>query len=176
MKSVANLIKTRSVSQIDTKLWKVWWKFPLTPKLKILGWRNEKNISPTKKNIFDRRIIIKDLYPLCHSSLKNIVHLLRDCLFIRTLWFSLLGIGVDRLNWRHWGAIIVVTLMLCVCLIMYGNACIYGKPLADVCSLKLLSKPEPVQLLNWFVRKKERWIILVYLSKTSSTSTRKEKS
>lgn len=41
-------------------------------------------ISPTKKNIFDRRIIFEDLYPLCHSSSKNIVHLLRVCLFIRS--------------------------------------------------------------------------------------------
>ncbi|XP_074314409.1 uncharacterized protein LOC141649624 [Silene latifolia] len=78
-------------------LWKVIWKVPVLPRIKVFMWQLCHDAIPTKANIARRMGSDDVACPRCHSERESCFHAIRGCGWGDEVWEE---VGVDKGVWR----------------------------------------------------------------------------
>lgn len=66
--------------------WDFIWHVKLPPKIKIFGWRLLKSALPILNNLRRHHIVSHVMCPVCECGDESILHIFRDCHFVRITW------------------------------------------------------------------------------------------
>lgn len=80
--------KPESSFKSPGKMWKVLWKMRAPNKIRSFWWRVCRNSLASRENLFRRRCASSNICPVCESKPETIEHLLFDCEWAKTIWFS----------------------------------------------------------------------------------------
>lgn len=74
---------------LTTGAWKWIWKINTIPTVASFIWLSCHGRLPTKSFLFKCKIILNDFCPICNSESKTILHVLRDCSFVKGVWYNI---------------------------------------------------------------------------------------
>ena len=65
------------------------WKLPSLPKIQMFIWKCMQQSIGVKECVANRGIPLDTTYPLCHLEAESIMHALRDCRLVKSIWQQL---------------------------------------------------------------------------------------
>ncbi|KAK2405415.1 hypothetical protein QL285_054655 [Trifolium repens] len=80
---------TFSANTTNIVSWSWLWRLPAPEKIKFLFWTMLHNALPTREMLSHRGIINNNLCPRCNNNVETLLHCLRDCIFVKSVWKSI---------------------------------------------------------------------------------------
>ncbi|TXG69395.1 hypothetical protein EZV62_004330 [Acer yangbiense] len=82
--SLASMLSSSNLSEIEP-WWKFLWCIDVPLKVKIFFWRACHHYLPAMVNLATRGVSVARFCPMCSRKLETIVHVLRECLGLKTV-------------------------------------------------------------------------------------------
>lgn len=72
--------------------WKVTWKCPVPPKIRVLAWKICRNAISTQLNLARRAMATTSLCPICGQEAEDTYHVFCRCPHARQLWIAMMEV------------------------------------------------------------------------------------
>lgn len=69
------------------EVWKILWNLKVIPRCGHFLWKVLKGIVPTRKRLWNKGVQVPIFCPRCDQVAESIEHALRDCPWVRRVWF-----------------------------------------------------------------------------------------
>lgn len=86
--STATIPSSSSDHSVDKPLWNIVWSAKVSPKIRTFIWRLCNNALASASNLHRRNIIQDNKCCICGAHEETVVHIFRDCSWVRAYWFG----------------------------------------------------------------------------------------